>query len=103
MALVVLREKELAVDRAVCRERSEGFLELRLLEQLLLDPKRNCPSEGMETMRRVGEVGFQETLELDKGLLEENDMIDRVEIDPRLSLDNRRWPEPESPRHASCG
>ena len=81
MALVVLGEEQLAVDPAARRRGLERLLQVRLLEQLLLDPERHRHAERAKAARRIGEIGLEQALELDERLLEEDDMVDAVEVD----------------------
>ena len=79
--LVVLGEEELTVDPAAWRIGLESLFQVRLLEELLLDPQRHCNLERSKAARSIGEIGLQQALELDERLFEENDMVDAVEID----------------------
>src|SRR5262245_28298816 len=54
VALLVLREDQLAVKLVADRESLELLLQHRLLEQLVFDPERLRPSEGLKAARCVG-------------------------------------------------
>ena len=103
MALVMLGEQQLVADAAGGGELGQRLLEVRLLEQLLLEPQRHRQAEGAEAARRVGEIGLEQALELDQRLLEEDDVVDAVEVDAggvEAIADRVRR---ESPDRASCG
>ncbi len=71
MGLVVLGEDEpLLVGSA------EGLRHRPRQEQLLADPERQGLAERAEARRGVGEVGFQEPLELEQGLVVEADPVE---------------------------
>src|SRR5580704_12053311 len=53
----------------------------RLLEQLLLQPQRHGHTERVEAARRVGEVGLEQTLELQERLVVESDVVDVGQLD----------------------
>ena len=53
----------------------ELLLQQGLLEQLLPEPQRNGHGEGSEPAGGEGQVGLQEALELEEGLVIEDDVV----------------------------
>jgi hypothetical protein len=53
-----------------------------LLEQLLLDPHRDCHAEGLKATWGKGEIGLQQALELEKGLVVEGHEIEGLQAHP---------------------
>ena len=98
----MLGKQELTGNLAAGSEGGERLLQVRLLEELLLDPNRQCHPERGKTARSVGEIGLQQALELDQRLFEKDHVIDIVEGDLAglQAIADRR--SPGKPHHASC-
>ena len=76
VALVVLREQELALPIEVGVERPQLVAQQLLLEQLLLQPERDRHAKGAKALGRKREIGFEQALELEERLVVERDVVD---------------------------
>ena len=79
VAEVVLGEEQPLLDiltRAAC---AKLLREQILEEELLAQPHRDRHAEGLEAARSKREVGLQQSLELEEGLVVEGDVVDVVE------------------------
>src|SRR5581483_11110358 len=63
-----------------------------LLEQLFLEPDRNGGPERPKAARRKGKIGLEQTLEFEKRLFVEHDMVERARVNAgfRQTVTNRR-------------
>ena len=84
MALVVLREQELALPIEVGIERAQLVAQQLLLEQLLLQPERDRHAKGAKALGRKREIGFEQPLEFEERLVVERDVVDLAERDAAL-------------------
>ena len=82
---MVLTEQEPGPPVAGTPDPGELGLEERPLEELLPDPERHCHLKGAQAPRGEGEVGLEQSLELQEGLVVEDDVIDVPEPHPFLS------------------
>src|SRR5436305_3743686 len=88
MAEMVLSEKDLFWVGELVVDLRELVAQQVLLKQLLADPDRHRLSERSETLRREGEVGFQQPLEFEERLVIESDVVDAT----ILSIDLLKTP-----------
>jgi hypothetical protein len=84
MAEVVLGEQQLAVP-AIGRVMLAELLEQEVLqEQLLAQPQRDRHAKRLEATWRECQVGLQQALELQEGLVVEDHAVDVAQADARL-------------------
>jgi len=79
VAHVMFGEEEFPLDVFGGRDLPELLCEEVLLEELLANPKRDGHLEGAQSAWSEGQVGFKEPLELEEGLVVEDDVVDVVE------------------------
>src|SRR6185369_5863963 len=79
MAHVVFAEKQFALPVEIRAELLEFVAQQVFLKQLLAQPQGDRHAERAEAARCVTEVGLEQTLELEKGLVVERDKVEFVE------------------------
>ena len=79
MALVMLGEQQPGLPVECRHDPPQLVAQEQLLEQLLLQPDRQRLAEGAKAGRREGEVGLEQALELEEGLVVERDIVDAVD------------------------
>src|SRR5262245_10941403 len=84
MAEMVLAKHQLGRIGKIGIDLGQLAAQQTLLEQLLADPYRQRGEERFETAGREGEVGVEQTLEFQEGLVVEDDVIDVLTRDPRI-------------------
>ena len=85
MALMVLGEEEPPPPVEGGDVRLERLREQELLKQLLPEPQRNRHGKGRESSRGEGQIRLEKTLELEKRLVIEDDVIHLGEAAPGRS------------------
>src|SRR4029453_15180036 len=81
MALVVLGEKEPILPVVVGGEPAQLVPQHLLLKELFTNPQRDRHPERREALRSEREIGLEQSLEFEKRLVVENDMVDVVQSD----------------------
>src|SRR5690348_2879501 len=82
MAQVMLREEEALLPVHIRGEGLQLLVQKPLLEQLLSQPERQRHAEGGIAPGREGEIGLQQPLELEEGLVVEGDVVDLLRLQP---------------------
>ena len=94
MALVVLGEEQPLLPVELRREHRELSGEQALLKELLFEPERQRHPERPKAARSELQVGLEQALELQKGLVVEGDVVDVAQADSRFGeaiLDGAPW------------
>ena len=87
VGFVVLAEEEMGKRRRLASvgQGQQLLLQEALQEHLLLEPDRHGRHEGPDAARGERQVGLQQALELDQGLVVEGDVAEIAESDPALA------------------
>src|SRR2546427_9318402 len=85
MAEMVLAEEQLLVPDPVASDFAELFEQQVLEEKLLPQPQGDRHTEGPEPARREGQVGLEQALELEEGLVVEDDAVNTAQPEPGLA------------------
>ena len=84
MAQVMLGEEQPLLPFDIGGQRLQLLVQEPLLEQLLAQPERQRHAEGGVALGREGEIGLEQPLEFQEGLVVEGDVIDLLRLQPAL-------------------
>src|SRR5579871_1267283 len=79
MTHMMLGEKQLLLPVESRTQPLQLFMQQRFLKQLLADPQRHCHLERSQSAWRIGEIRFEQPLELQERLVVKNNKIDIAE------------------------
>ena len=81
----MFREQQFVLPVEIAVQSLEFLFQQIFLEQLLFYPDRHRHAKGIESPRCKCQVGFEESLEFEKGLVVKHDKVDVVQSDTCLA------------------